>query len=157
MRSAAGFEEALALPEPAEVAVPPLADRLQAYARLLTLAADELAALEQGNLARRREISEEREELTLELLSPPPADEALTEDPEELDSASLPDRIAMLLAEVLDALESRDEEERRMQDRWSSLEGDALRAIHVGGRIVSLRAGRYPNEPQLDTSLDVRF
>ena len=41
------------------------------------------------------------------------------------------------VAEALEALQLRDDEERRMQDRWSLIEEDALKAMHVDGRIDS--------------------
>ena len=51
MRSALSFEEALPRPEPAIDPAVPLAERLQLCSRLLAVAADELTALERGDLA----------------------------------------------------------------------------------------------------------
>lgn len=159
MRPVPGFEETLSHPDPTPEPGPPLAERLHAYARLLALAADELAALEQGDLAKRRELSEARETLTREIRDAgrtTPVEEDEEEEAEDF-HLPLPEKLAGVCYEALEALELRDAEERQMQDRWSSLEGDALRAIHVGGRIVSLRGGRYPVDTPIDTRLDVRF
>lgn len=102
-----------------------------------------------------------RDELMGTIHNPQPADPE-AEGEERRHSAEeflllLPQEVAKLLAEVLYELEERDEEERRMQDRWSSLEEDALKAIHVGGRIVALRTGRYPDQRRSDAGLDLRF
>jgi hypothetical protein len=156
MRSAHGFGEALALPDPAGAEDTPLAERLHAFSRLLALAADELAALEQGDHTKRRELSEARDELMQTMQEPASAEDAESDDLPPV-SISLPDQLWSLISEALDSLEQRESEERRMQDRWSSLEGDALRAMHVGGRIVPLRAGRYPADTATESGLDVRF
>jgi hypothetical protein len=161
MRSGVAFQETLPRPEPAPREPHPLADRLQACSRLLATAADELAALERGDSTKRRELSELREEIVREMLPTAASDGEEADDDDvatpPTHAALLPHVVAELLAEVLDALEEREEQERRMHDRWSSLEEDALKAIHVGGRIVSLRAGRYPNETPNDARLDLRF
>ena len=164
MRPALSFEEALPRPEPAIDPAVPLAERLQLCSRLLAVAADELTALERGDLAKRRDLAEEREALVLELRPQAEGDAQVAgedgEDGAEVDDRlflPLPQRIARILADALDQLEERKEEERRMQDRWSSLEGDALKAVHVGGTIVSLRGGRYPDQPLSKASLDLRF
>ena len=138
-----------------------LGDRLQAYSRLLALAADELAALERSDTAKRRELADERDELTREILlqleSAESHPEGEARGDEEFLAPPLAYRLSALLAEALDALEQHEEEERQMQDRLASLEENALRAIHVGGRIVSLRSGRYEGAPPLEARFDVRF
>jgi hypothetical protein len=153
MKGATVFEEALARPEEAAPAPEePLADRLRSCSRLLSLAADEVAALGRGDGARRRELAEAREELVEEMFA-----SRVEGEEEGAILRSIPERIAELLIEALTSLEQREEEERQMQDRWSLLEEDALRAMHVGGRIVSPRAGRYENRFLQDKQLDVRF
>lgn len=162
MRTSLAFEEALPRPEPEPQEEHPLADRLHACARLLEVAADELAAMERGDAIKRRELAELRDELVREI-HPPTLGDREPEDEEDRGPTAdellllLPQEVAKLLAEVLYELEEREEEERRMHDRWSSLEEDALRAMHVGGRIVSLRAGRYPEKPRHESGLDLRF
>jgi hypothetical protein len=159
MRSTVSFEEALPRPEAAPAEPVPLAERLQLCSRLLAVAAEELVALEHGEVTKRRELGEQREELMLQL-QPSRPDERLEDGPPVVESEfvlPVPQQVAQVLAEVLYQLEEREEEERRMQDRWSSLEEDALKAIHVGGKIVALRAGRYPNQPRSDARLDLRF
>lgn len=148
-------------PAPEEL---PLAQRLRACSRLLDTAARELTAQDNADTAKRRELSELRHELAREIQSPVVDSEDSEAEKEEESEAPagelqllLPQEVARLLAEALYALEERDEEERRMQDRWSSLEEDALKAMHAGGRIVSLRAGRYPEHTPTDARLDLRF
>jgi hypothetical protein len=159
MRPAVSFEEALPRPQPAVDRPVPLAERLQLCSRLLAVAADELDALERGDLAKRRHLAEEREALVLELQPRSRAEADDDDGPEEEDGLNLPlaQQIARIIAEAVDQLEEREEEERRMQDRWSSLEGDALKAVHVGGKIASVRRGRYPNQPHSEARLDLRF
>lgn len=159
MRSVLAFEETLARPEPSAPEPHPLADRLHACSRLLAVAADELEARERGDLTKRRELSQLREELVREIQpSPQDLEDEAAEGagPEEL-LLEMPQQIARLLADALYELEEREEEERRMQDRWSTLEEDALKAMHVGGKIAALRAGRYPVQRPKDARLDLRF
>lgn len=161
MRPGVALEEILPRREPAPADPAPLAERLQLCSRLLGVAAEELEALERGDHLKRYALAERREELLHELHPPaagedPAGEESRGPGPDEL-LLLLPQEVARLLAEALYELEEREEEERRMQDRWSSLEEDALRAMHVGGKIVSLRTGRYPNQPRSDASLDLRF
>ena len=163
MQGMLAFRDVLPKPEPEEAApaADPIRDRLQACSRLLALAADELAALERGDLKAKRELARAREELAREI------DPATAVSGEEDDGTAgtaaqglllpLPQQVARLLAEVLYRLEEREEEERRMQDRWSSLEEDALKAMHTGSRIAPVRAGRYRREPEADARLDLRF
>lgn len=153
MRGVVAFEEALARPEAAAPEGDPLEQRLRDCSRLVTLVADELAALERGDAAARRTLAEARESLLREIFPDPER----SEGDEDGVRFPLDARIADLLAEALEALRLRELEERRMQDCWSSLEEDALKAIHVGARIISLRAGRYENGPPHDASLDLRF
>lgn len=129
-----------------------LAERLQVYSRLLALVADELAALEGGDAAKRRELSDARAELMRELF-PPPDDEA----PEDAPPAPEPvAALTALLSEALDALRQTEEDEKRSRDRWISLEGDALKALQ-GARMSGPRAGRYLELASSDALLDVRF
>lgn len=168
------YREALAPAEPSAPDEPILAERLRACARLLEATADELVAMSSGDVVKRREAAAARADLIRELcvaLEEEPAAAEKGEDDGMGDPSAHPSRdsergalevrlpreVAKVLADALDALEERDEEERRMQDRWASLEGDALKAIHVGGRIMSLRAGRYPEGRQTDPRLDLRF
>jgi hypothetical protein len=153
MRTVVAFEDALARPEPAAPEGDPLEQRLRGCSRLVTVVADELAALGRGDAALRRELAAARESLLREVFPMPEG----SEDEEDGVRSPLDVRLAELLAEALEALHLRDLEERRMQDCWSSLEEDALKAIHVGTRIISLRAGRYENGPTHDASLDLRF
>jgi hypothetical protein len=153
MRGVVAFEDALARPEPAAPEGDPLEQRLRGCSRLVTLVADEMAALDRGDVVAGRQLAEARESLLRETFPVPEG----SEGDEDGVRFPLDVRIAELLAEALEALHLRELEERRMQDCWSSLEEDALKAIHVGGRIVSLRAGRYQNGPSHDASLDLRF
>lgn len=168
------YREALSAAEPKAAVEPILPERLQACARLLEAMAEELVAMNSGEVAKRRETAAIRTDLTRELclaLNEKPTTAEKGEDHRFGDPSAhpirdiemetlemhLPHEVAKLLADALDALEERDEEERRMQDRWASLEGDALKAIRVGGRIFSLRAGRYPEGRKVDPRLDLRF
>ena len=153
MRPVVAFEDALARPEPAAPEGDPLEQRLRGCSRLMALVADEMAAVGRGDGAARREIATARESLLREIFPLPEG----SEDEAAGVGFRLDRRIAELLAEAFDALHLREMEERRMQDCWSSLEEDALKAIHVGTRIISLRAGRYENGPPHDASLDLRF
>lgn len=146
------FDEQLARLETSQDGGHSVSDRLLAFSRLLTVVADELEALERRDMAKRRELAEARDKLTRELQNTAEGEaDELTPCPQ------LADELSRLLAGVLEALQHNEEEERWTQIRWSSLEEDALRAIHVGGRIVSLRSGRYPDERPLDARVDVRF
>ena len=153
MRAVVAFEDALARPESPAPEGDPLEQTLRGCSRLVTLVADEVAALGRGDVAARRELCAARESLLREVF---PLREG-SEDEEEGVPFPLDVRIAELLAQALEALQLREREERRMQDCWSSLEEDALKAIHVGGRIISLRAGRYEKDPPHDASVDLRF
>lgn len=162
MQRALSFEEVLPRPQTAPAPEPPrLADRLRLCARILAAAADELGALERGELVKRNELATERAALATDLLSSLAKEDAEAEDESAVDADGLllllPQEVANLLSEGLYCLEEREEQERRMQDRWSSLEEDALKAIHVGGKIISLRAGSYPDRPRSNASLDLRF
>ena len=158
IRPGLSFDEVLPHPEPVPAEPTPLAARLQLCSKLLALAAEELDALEQGDHLKRYQLAGQRDEVVREMHPADPAEDGDSRPPgtDEL-MLLLPQEVARALAEALYELEEKEEEERRMQDRWSSLEEDALKAIHVGGKIVSLRAGRYPNQPRSDARLDLRF
>lgn len=162
IRPALSFEEVLPRSEPAPAPEPPpLAERLQLCSRLLAVAAEELEARERGDHLKRYQLAEKREEIIHELHPVAATEDTAAGDPRSTTTDELllllPQEVAKTLAEVLYELEEREEEERRMQDRWSSLEEDALKAIHVGGKIISLRAGSYPDRPRSNASLDLRF
>lgn len=163
MRIPLGFQEAIPRSDDAAVETSSLADRLRVLSRLLAITADEISAMERHDVVRRRECCDARRELQREIDAPwpgtgtaDPGDDAL--DPGDASiAAQLPDRVAGLLAEALEALQQYDREERRMHDRWLALEEDALRAVHGANRITARPAGHYPDRPPLDTRLDVRF
>ena len=156
MRAILEFEDALARPEPASAAGSPAVERLRLCARLLALAADEADALSQGAGARRRELAAQRAAMMQELF--PRIERSEEEGQEELEEpAPGATQVALLVVDALEALELRQEEERQLQDHWSALDGDALRALQVGGRITAPRAGRYEPGTPLDPRLDVRF
>lgn len=140
-------------PEPPEQNA--LAERLRICSRLLSTAADELEALERAELTKWRELAEARAALVRELRP-----EREEEDPPiGVDPADLPvsAEVASVVGEVFEVLDAREQAERRMQDTWSSLEEDALKAMHAGGGIAALRSGRYPSHLPADARLDLRF
>lgn len=120
------------------VASAELRERLHGYARLVSLVAEQLEALERGDAVRLREVDEERAALDAEL--------------REAGDGSLPD----LLAEGLQAVEEHLTGDEALRDRWTSLEADALRATRA---VRGLRTGpgRYPDAGSLAGQLDVRF
>lgn len=150
------FDQVLAPAGKAPVDPPPLSSRLELCSRLLAVAAEELDALARGDHLKRYQLADQREELVREIR---PADDGPDHRPATTDELMLllPQEVARALAEALYELEEREEEVRRMQDRWTSLEEDALKVIHGSGRIASVRAGHYPDRPRSDARLDLRF
>lgn len=125
------------LPEPddSEAREAPRLDvRLEAYARYLSLVAEQLRALEGGELGRLRTLLEERAALETEL----------------------DEEIEALLTRALDALDQGMERDQELRDHWRSLQEDALRVTR-GVHAPRLHRGRYPQGPQTPARLDVRF
>src|SRR5690606_37861162 len=116
-----------------------LRERLQGYARLVSLVAEQLEALEHGEAVRLRELAEERAALEAELRG-------------EGDGDTLPD----LLAEGVQAVEEHLTGSEVLRSRWTSLEAGALRATRAV-RPGHAPRGRYLDPSALATQLDVRL
>lgn len=120
--------------EPQEAPRAPLEERLEAYARFVSLVAEQVRASVAGEVGRLRDLMEERAALETEL----------DEDGEAL------------LARALDALDERVEKDQELRDHWRRLQEDALRVTR-GLHAPRLHRGRYPQGPSSPAQLDVRF
>jgi hypothetical protein len=126
-----------------------LSARLHAYARYVTLVADQLAALEQGDLARVEELTTERERVYRTLVQGAP-------NPED-DTIEVRVEFAELLAEALRELERGTAADHLRPDRFLDLHSVSLRALRGAELRRSGRRGQYSRGGPGRPRLDVRF
>lgn len=129
-----------------------LRTRLQAYARYAELVAQQLAALDEGDLARVQQLTAERERVHHVLGEATGA----ASDGGPDDTAELRVEFPELLAEALRALEGRTAAEQVLRDRLSDLEGVTLRTLR-GAELRRARRGQYWRSDASQHRLDVRF
>ncbi|MEX2582851.1 MAG: hypothetical protein WD766_06240 [Gemmatimonadota bacterium] len=127
----------------ATAAASELTERLQLYARYLSLVAEELDARSAERGERIAELEEERLAVEAELKQTPDAPASV---------GSLDEFLNLGLA----TLQENVERTHQLQERWMAISSGALRtARSVEG--PSIRGGRYPEPPSLDRRLDRRL
>ncbi len=141
------------LPEPGP---PPERDtlraRLQVYSRYAALVADQLAALDQGDLTRLQELAAERERVLRALTEVEGADPDAPGD----DTVELRVEFPELLAQALRELADRTEAGLRLHERFQDLEGVTLRAFR-GAQLRRSGRGQYWRGGPGQHRIDVRF
>ncbi len=96
-----------------------LRTRVHAYARLMALIADQMEALDRGQMARYHELAGERDQLQRELSA----------NSGELHKDEAVDEMAPFLHQTLQAMEARAESGELLRDRLSVLRDASLQAI----------------------------
>jgi chromosome segregation ATPase len=123
-----------------------LRTRIQSYARLMAIIADQLEALDQGRALRYQELSAERERLQREL------DAARGDDESPSDGV---DALAPLLHHTLQEIESEAETQARLRARLTEIRDASLQAIRRL-ELRSVRGGEYYPKVMPTRQLDVR-
>jgi cell division FtsZ-interacting protein ZapD len=116
----------------------PSSGQLQACSRYVARVAEQLEALERGELARVRELDSSRQALE-----------------QEIRAAGVPQEIDEILRTGLQEVRRRVASEQAVRELWSGLRDQALRSARRIARPVT--RGRYPDPRPTDARFDIRL